>query len=165
MPKTRRAWSKDDEKELCRLAAIGATCHEIAAALSRPEKSVRTAATRLGLKVSTRKSAVVEIALAPPPMPMSTSGPLTPDEFSQIAAARILSDDHRPWEERAFGECAAPVGVFDGRTHSCCRPVRTIRKGGRTVLGSYCREHHSLFFIPPTSSARDLERSLRKHRG
>lgn len=160
MPKTRRAWSEDDEKELCRLAAMGATCHEIAAALSRPEKSVRTAAERLGVRVSTRRSTVVEFR----PLPAQVEIPPTPVAAHPDAAAPLLSDAHRHWEDRRSGECAAPVGVFGGRTHSCCKPVRTIKKGGRVIESSYCEEHHRRFFIPPTTGARDLARMVRRFR-
>ena len=53
------------------------------------------------------------------------------------AFIEVLSPNARPWEERASGECAYPLGE-QGEIHSCCNP---IREGSR-----YCEGHHAISY-------------------
>lgn len=54
----------------------------------------------------------------------------------------------KPWLERRFGECAAPVAGEGADTLSCCHPC-----GAHT----YCAHHRARFYQPPslTKAARD----------
>lgn len=56
----------------------------------------------------------------------------------------------RPWETRAFGECAFPLTI-DNTTYSCCDPVSGER--------SYCEAHCRAMYVP-TPPARKHRRKV-----
>jgi len=60
----------------------------------------------------------------------------------------------KPLAQKRFGECSAPVSGEGADTLFCCHPVDE---------GSpYCPTHRARFCVPPTKTANDLMRSLRR---
>jgi hypothetical protein len=56
-------------------------------------------------------------------------------------AEPLAGSTPRPWEQRAFGECAFPVVGFGLETWSCCLPVWCSRRG---EVGAYCEGHRAI---------------------
>lgn len=163
-------WTPEQVQMLRDMNAKGDPPSVIAAAIGRNQYSVSRKAAQLRLNLK-RKMAAPETG-RPKPIPDKGveraptvhSRPLTPKEFQAACAVPVLSDDFRPWEDRGPGQCAAPVAMFDGAVHSCCRPVLVRNRKGRMAESAYCPEHHGLFFYVPQTTARDLERSVTRLR-
>ena len=57
-----------------------------------------------------------------------------------VAPPNQMAGEGKPWDQRAFNECAAPVGTRDGVTLSCCNPRRDEHT-------AYCAYHHDRFHM------------------
>lgn len=62
--------------------------------------------------------------------------------------------DARPWLERKFGECAAPVAGEGADTLSCCRPSGAHR---------YCKAHREIFYRPNPADQAKRDNSLAQY--
>lgn len=74
--------------------------------------------------------------------------------FTPPAPVVIDASCAKPWTERAFGECAYPIGGEGADTVSCC----AITKAG----SSYCAGHHRLMFHPPKQVGAKYEKRISK---
>ena len=88
----------------------------------------------------------------PAPVRVRTSAPFsTVLPLPKLREITVISTP-KLWTERAFGECAFPVGepTEPGRQYACCAKVI-----GR---GAYCRPHRILMTLEGTAlSARDVD--------
>ena len=159
-------WTPEDIKRLDSLVRAGASVPELCETFGRTRWAIISKTRQMHLrvsKVSTRTKASASTPVRPvraPPPPMPTRPTAKDLYFARMVP--VLSEDHRPWETREFGECAAPVTMEDGTVHSCCRPVYTAKNA--TSPSSYCKEHHRLFFQPVKIGPRDMARATQRLR-
>jgi len=163
-----QAWSPEDIKRLDTMVRAGASVPELCEAFSRTRWAIIGKTRQMNLSVSKvtkgRRAPVINA-----PWTQPRQAPTPPPPFRMTAKEKhfarmvpVLSEDHRPWESRQIGECAAPVTMDNGAIHSCCQPVFTPR--GKRTPSSYCREHHRIFFLPVKAGPRDMARATHRLR-
>jgi hypothetical protein len=75
------------------------------------------------------------------------SKPPQPQPPERAKSAAEIARAPRPWETRAFGECAFPLEQPDGAVFSCCNPVDPPR-----VDWCYCAGHYARLTTKPSNA-------------
>lgn len=114
-------WTKAKRMELKDLINRGLTATECAAIMGTTKGAVAGQAYRLQMSFGGGQS----------PAAKRSKGYAPTDQ---------IAGSGKPWEQRAFNECAAPAGASDGVTLSCCNPRRDEHT-------AYCAYHHERFHM------------------
>lgn len=156
---THAGWTDERVERLKELWAKGWSATQIARDLRGVTRnSVIGKVTRLGLpKRSAAANRVASkinnraLASGAAPQPEATAKPAVarkpPEPVEIPRTADEIAKAPRPWETRAFRECAFPIEQPDGAIWSCCNDNK-----GR-VNWPYCDEHLQLLARKPSKSS------------
>ena len=165
------SWTDERVEQLKEFWREGRSCSQIAKALGGLTRSavigkvhrLKLAGRARPINPGARKAAAPKLTVVRPPKapptpkpergkhirPTGASRPLPFDKSAshgeRVAAIAAVPVSPKPWLERAFGECAAPIDA-GGETYSCCNPVPPVPHGAPPA--SYCLQHQALFFAP-----------------
>lgn len=139
--------------------------------ITRPMETARTrgASVRAGMRAVGRARAVAPPKPAKPRLIVLGHGavavasePAPPRvPFNQPAFEPLPGSTPKPWTERAFGECAWPVGGDGDAMLSCCNPVAA--RGWCSQHDAAERDRARRQHKKPIQTPSELARSLRRY--